>query len=51
MQIYGVWGENMRIAEYKKISTRTEQRLVHHEAEYDDAGNITSEAWDETVEV
>ena len=41
----------MRIAEYKKISTRTEQRVVHHEAEYDDDGNTTAEAWDETVEV
>ena len=41
----------MRIAEYKQISTRTEQRVIHHDTEYDDDGNITSEAWDETVEV
>lgn len=41
----------MRIGEYKQISTRTEQRVVYHEAEYDDDGNITSEAWTETVEV
>lgn len=41
----------MRIAEYKQISTRIEQRVIHHEAEYDDEGNITVEAWDETVEV
>lgn len=41
----------MRIAEYKQISTRTEQRMIHHEAEYADAGNIIAEAWDETVEV
>ena len=41
----------MRIGEYKQISTRTEQRLVHHEAEYDDDGNIINEARDETVEV
>ena len=41
----------MRIAEYKQVSTRTEQRTIHHDAEYDDAGNVTSEAWDETVEV
>ena len=41
----------MRIAEYKKISTRTEQRVVHHEAEYNEAGNIVAEAWDETVEI
>lgn len=39
------------IAEYKKISTRTEQRTTHHNAEYDDGGNIITEAWDETVEV
>ena len=41
----------MRIAEYKKISSRTEQRSIHHDAEYDDDGNTTTEAWDETVEV
>lgn len=39
------------IAEYKQISTRTEKRVVHHGAEYDDNGNITSEAWDEIIEV
>lgn len=41
----------MRIAEYKQISTRTEQRVIHHDVEYDDDGNIIAEAWDETVEV
>ena len=41
----------MRIAEYKKISTRTEQRVVHHDAEYDEDHNIIAEAWNETVEV
>ena len=41
----------MRYGEYKQVSTRTEHRVVHHEAEYDDDGNITAEAWDETVEV
>lgn len=41
----------MRIAEYKQISTRVEQRTVHHDAEYDDAGNITADAYDETVDV
>ena len=41
----------MRIAEYKQVSTRTEQRVIHHAAKYDDDGNITREAWDETVEV
>ena len=41
----------MRIAEYKQVSTRTEQRIVHHAAEYADDGSVTREAWDETVEV
>lgn len=41
----------MRIAEYKQISTRTEQKVIHHGAEYDDGGNVIAEAWDETVEV
>ena len=52
MQIYGVWGESMmRIAEYKQISTRTEQRVIHHDAIWDDNGNIVAGEWDETVEV
>lgn len=41
----------MRYGEYKQVSTRTEHRVIHHEAEYDEDGNITSEAWDETVDV
>lgn len=41
----------MRFAEYKQVSTRTEQRVIHHDAEYDEDGNIAAEAWDETVEV
>ena len=41
----------MRYGEYKQISTRIEQRAIHHEAEYDDEGSITVEAWYETVEV
>lgn len=41
----------MKIAEYKQISTSTKQRIIHHDTEYDDAGNITTDAWDETVEV
>lgn len=40
----------MRIAEYKQVSTRTENRVIHHEAEYDEDGNIINEARDETVE-
>lgn len=41
----------MRIAEYKQVSTRTEHRVIKHDATYDDAGNITAEAWSETTEV
>lgn len=41
----------MRYGEYKQVSTRTEHRVIHHEAEYDEDGNIASEAWDETVDV
>ena len=41
----------MRIAEYKQVSTRTEQRVIHHGAEYNEDGSIAREAWDETVEV
>lgn len=41
----------MRIAEYKQISTRTEQQVIHHGAEYDECGNVIAEAWDENVEV
>lgn len=51
MQIHGVWGESMRIAEYKQVSTRTEQRVIHHDAEYAEDGSVIAEAWDETVEV
>ena len=41
----------MRIAEYKQVSTRAEQRVIHHDALWDDNGNIVADAWDETVEV
>lgn len=41
----------MRIAEYKRVSTRTEQRVIHHDALWDDNGNVVANAWDETVEV
>lgn len=41
----------MRVAEFKQIHTHTEQRVVHHDAEFDDTGNMTADAWDETVEV
>lgn len=41
----------MRVAEFKQIHTHTEQRVVHHDAEFDDTGNMTADEWDETVEV
>ena len=41
----------MRYGEYKQISTRTEQRVIHHDAIWDDNGNIIAGEWDETVEV
>ena len=41
----------MRIAEYMQVTTRTEQRVIHHDAIWDDNGNIVANAWDETVEV
>ena len=41
----------MKINDLVKVGERTEQRVIHHAAEYDDEGNIIAEAWDETVEV
>ena len=41
----------MRIAEYKQVSTCTEQRVIHHDALWDDNGNIVAGEWGETVEV
>lgn len=41
----------MRVAEYKQVSTRTEQQTIHHPAEYDDFGEIIREPWDEVVDV
>ena len=41
----------MRIGEYKQVSTRTEQRVIHHAAEYAEDGSIAVEAWDETIAV
>lgn len=41
----------MRIAEYKQVSSRTEQRVIHHDDVWDDNGNIIARAWDEAVEV
>ena len=41
----------MKINELAKIDERTEQRVIHHDALWDDNGNIVADAWDETVEV
>ena len=41
----------MKIAEFKQVSTRTERRMIHHDALWDDNGNVVANAWDETVEV
>ena len=41
----------MRLAEFKKVSTRTERRIVHHDEIWDDNGNLVSVECDETVDV
>lgn len=41
----------MKVNELVKVGERTEQRVIHHAAEYDDEGNIIAGEWDETVEV
>ena len=41
----------MRIAEYKCIGDNKEQRISHHNAKFDDDGNIIEDAFDETVNV
>ena len=41
----------MKIAEFRQVTTRTDRRLIHHDALWDDNGNIVANAWDETVEV
>lgn len=40
----------MRIAEYKQVSTRTEQQTTTHPAEYDEQGQIVREEWEEIIE-
>lgn len=40
----------MRINELVKVGERTEQRVIHHDALWDDNGNIIAGEWDETVE-
>ena len=41
----------MKINELIKTGERTEQRVIHHDALWDDNGNIIAGEWDETVEV
>lgn len=41
----------MKINELVKVGERTEQRVIHHAAEYAEDDKIIAEAWDETVEV
>lgn len=41
----------MRINELVKVGERTDQRVIHHDAIWDDNGNIVADEWDETVEV
>ena len=40
----------MKIAEYKQVYTRTEQQTIIHPAEYDEQGQIVSEASEELVD-
>jgi hypothetical protein len=41
----------MTIAEYKKIDVETETKIIHHEAELDENGNVVQEAYDEEINV
>lgn len=41
----------MKINDLVKIGERTEQRVIHHDAEYAEDGSVTREAWDEVIEV
>lgn len=42
----------MRIAEYKKIGSHKEQRIIHHDAVFDEfSGMLVEDAHDEVVEV
>jgi hypothetical protein len=43
--------EKMRIAEYKQIDVKIKTKIIHHEAELDDDGNIIKEAYDEEINV
>ena len=49
---FDIWGGRcvMKIAEYKQVSTRTEQQTITYPAEYDEQGQIVREAWEEIVE-
>ena len=41
----------MRINELVKVGERTEQRIIHHDDQLDDNGNIIADAWDEVIDV
>lgn len=42
----------MKIAEYKKIGSHKEQRIIHHDAVFDEFNGLETEpAYDEVVEV
>ena len=41
----------MRIAEYMRVGFHKKQRILHHNAKFDDDGNIIEEAFNETVDV
>lgn len=41
----------MKINDLVKIGERTEQRVIHHDAEYAEDGSVTREAWDEVINV
>lgn len=41
----------MRIAEYKQVGVKIEQRQLHHDTQYDEVGNIILDSYDEIVDV
>lgn len=41
----------MKINDLVKVGERTEQRVIHHAAEYAEDGSVARDAWDETIEV
>ena len=41
----------MKIAEYKQIDTKIETKVIYHEAEYDENGELIKEAYEEEIEI